>query len=207
METAQGRVFLVGDAAHIHPPTGGQGLNTNIGDAYNLGWKLAAALNGAPQALINTYEAERRPIAEEALGLSTKLLDAARKRGDMQRGRENHQLDLGYPDSALSLVLASDLRRRACVVCFGDRAPDAPCRGAGGQSMRLFNLFRGTHWTLLINGPASETFIPRAQLRIHPIGRDILDDGGHIRDAYGLAPDACVLVRARWLYQRGRFIE
>jgi 2-polyprenyl-6-methoxyphenol hydroxylase-like FAD-dependent oxidoreductase len=188
-----GRAFLVGDAAHIHPPTGGQGLNTSIGDAYNLGWKLAAVVNGAPHALLDTYEAERRPIAEEVLGLSTKLLDAARQRGDMQRGRENHQLDLGYPDSALSLVLPSDLRRAACTVCSGDRAPDAPCRGAGGQSTRLFHLFRGTHWTLLCNGVASAS--PREHLRIHAIGRDILDDGGHIRDAYVLTPGASVLIR------------
>jgi hypothetical protein len=129
------------------------------------------------------------------LGLSTKLLDAARQRQDMQRGRENHQLDLGYPDSTLSLVLPSDLRRQACAVCSGDRAPDAPCLGAGGQSTRLFNLFRGTHWTLLSNGAASETITPRAHLRIHVIGKDIFDGGGHIRDAYALAPGACVLVR------------
>lgn len=190
-----GRIFLVGDAAHIHPPTGGQGLNTSIGDAYNLGWKLAATLRGGPSSLLDTYEAERRPIAEDVLGLSTKLLDAARQRQDMQRGRENHQLDLGYPDSTLSLVLPSDLRRQACAVCSGDRAPDAQCRGAGGQSTRLFNLFRGTHWTLLSNGAASETIAPRAHLRIHVIGKDIFDDGGHIRDAYALAPGACVLVR------------
>jgi 2-polyprenyl-6-methoxyphenol hydroxylase-like FAD-dependent oxidoreductase len=188
-----GRVFLVGDAAHIHPPTGGQGLNTSIGDAYNLGWKLAAVLGGAPHTLLDTYEAERRPIAEEVLGLSTKLLDAARQRGDMQRGRENHQLDLGYRDSALSLVLASGLRRTACAVCSGDRAPDAPCRGAGGQSTRLFNLFRGIHWTLLSNGVPS---VPtREHLRIHAIGADLLDDGGHIHDAYALARGACVLIR------------
>jgi hypothetical protein len=187
-----GRVFLVGDAAHIHPPTGGQGLNTSIGDAYNLGWKLAAVLHGAPAALLDTYEAERRPIAAEVLGLSTKLLDAARQRGDMQRGRENHQLDLGYRDSALSLVPPSGLRS---AVCPGDRAPDAPCRGAGGQSTRLFHLLRGTHWTLLCNGAANEQIAPREHLRIHAIGADVVDDGGHIHDAYALAPDAYVLIR------------
>ncbi|HEY1836294.1 MAG TPA: FAD-dependent oxidoreductase [Rhizomicrobium sp.] len=187
-----GRVFLVGDAAHIHPPTGGQGLNTSIGDAYNLGWKLAAVVHGAPAALLDTYEAERRSIAAEVLGLSTKLLDAARQRGDMQRGRENHQLDLGYRDSALSLVPPSGLRS---AVCPGDRAPDAPCRGAGGQSTRLFHLLRGTHWTLLCNGGANEQIAPREHLRIHAIGADIVDDGGHIHDAYALAPGAHVLIR------------
>ncbi len=90
-----GRVFLIGDAAHIHPPTGGQGLNTSVQDSYNLGWKLASVLAGAPETLLATYEEERRPIAAEMLGLATKLLDAA-KRGSMRRGREVQQLDLGY---------------------------------------------------------------------------------------------------------------
>ncbi|MEU2234964.1 rifampin monooxygenase [Streptomyces vietnamensis] len=59
-----GRVFLAGDAAHIHPPTGGQGLNLGIQDAFNLGWKLAAAVAGwAPKGLLDTYEAERHPVA------------------------------------------------------------------------------------------------------------------------------------------------
>ncbi|MFE0641031.1 rifampin monooxygenase [Streptomyces sp. NPDC058877] len=57
------RVFLAGDAAHIHPPTGGQGLNLGIQDAFNLGWKLAAAVRGwAPEGLLDTYEAERHPV-------------------------------------------------------------------------------------------------------------------------------------------------
>ncbi|MFD4639453.1 rifampin monooxygenase [Lentzea sp. NPDC058436] len=63
-----GRVFLAGDAAHIHPPTGGQGLNLGVQDAFNLGWKLAAAVHGwAPSGLLDTYEAERHPVAEEVL--------------------------------------------------------------------------------------------------------------------------------------------
>ncbi|WP_369147729.1 rifampin monooxygenase [Streptomyces sp. R44] len=58
-----GRVFLAGDAAHIHPPTGGQGLNLGVQDAFNLGWKLAAAVAGwAPEGLLDTYEAERHPV-------------------------------------------------------------------------------------------------------------------------------------------------
>ncbi|GHH48142.1 rifampin monooxygenase [Lentzea cavernae] len=63
-----GRVFLAGDAAHVHPPTGGQGLNLGVQDAFNLGWKLAAAVRGwAPEGLLDTYEAERHPVAEEVL--------------------------------------------------------------------------------------------------------------------------------------------
>ncbi|MEV4619508.1 rifampin monooxygenase [Asanoa sp. NPDC049573] len=63
-----GRVLLAGDAAHIHPPIGGQGLNLGVQDAFNLGWKLAAQVRGwAPDALLDSYEAERRPVAEDVL--------------------------------------------------------------------------------------------------------------------------------------------
>jgi len=63
-----GRVLLAGDAAHILPPIGGQGLNLGVQDAFNLGWKLAAQVHGwAPKTLLDTYEDERRPVAEEVL--------------------------------------------------------------------------------------------------------------------------------------------
>ncbi|WP_342025254.1 FAD-dependent monooxygenase [Arthrobacter citreus] len=63
-----GRVLLAGDAAHIHPPFGGQGLNLGLQDAFNLGWKLAAAARGwAPDGLLDSYQAERRPVAAAVL--------------------------------------------------------------------------------------------------------------------------------------------
>jgi 2-polyprenyl-6-methoxyphenol hydroxylase-like FAD-dependent oxidoreductase len=63
-----GRVLLAGDAAHVHPPTGGQGLNLGIQDAFNLGWKLAAEIGGwAPDGLLDSYEAERHPVAADVL--------------------------------------------------------------------------------------------------------------------------------------------
>ncbi|MGW4565572.1 rifampin monooxygenase [Streptomyces sp. NPDC004561] len=63
-----GRVLLAGDAAHIHPPTGGQGLNLGVQDAFNLGWKLAAAVGGwAPDHLLDTYHTERHPVAARVL--------------------------------------------------------------------------------------------------------------------------------------------
>ncbi len=187
-----GRVFLVGDAAHVHPPTGGQGLNTSVQDAYNLGWKLSAALKGAREELLDSYEAERRPVAEAVLGLSTRLLDA-QKQGGMRRGREVHQLDIGYPDSTLS----KELPERKGGIRAGDRAPDAPVRGAGGQPSRLFQLFKGPHWTLLVHEAGFETVRPRPGLHIHHIGSngDVIDAWRHVRDAYDLAPGECVLVR------------
>jgi 2-polyprenyl-6-methoxyphenol hydroxylase-like FAD-dependent oxidoreductase len=187
-----GRGFLVGDAAHIHPPTGGQGLNTSVQDAYNLGWKLAAVVAGAPDALLDSYEEERRPIAESMLGLATKLLDAV-KRGEMRRGREVHQLDLGYAESSLAL----EKPERGGGLLAGDRAPDAPIRGAAGQPTRLFELFKGTHWTLLGYEVERDLVPSRQRLHIHTIGLrgDIFDDGGYLRDAYALASGDWVLVR------------
>ncbi|MEP7765419.1 rifampin monooxygenase [Sanguibacter sp. 25GB23B1] len=63
-----GRALLAGDAAHVHPPLGGQGLNLGVQDAFNLGWKLAAEIDGwAPDGLLDTYESERRPVAADVL--------------------------------------------------------------------------------------------------------------------------------------------
>ncbi len=68
-----GNVFLAGDAAHVHSPAGGQGMNTGMGDAFNLAWKLAAVIKGSAQPeLLNSYEAERRPVAQSVLNGSDK---------------------------------------------------------------------------------------------------------------------------------------
>ena len=186
------RVFLVGDAAHVHPPTGGQGLNTSVQDAYNIGWKLAAVIAGAPYALLDSYEEERRPIAASMLGLATKLLDAA-MRGDIRRGREVHQLDLGYPGSSL----ATEQPARTRGLLAGDRAPDAPIRGAAGQCTRLFQLFKGSHWTLLGYDVERDSVAVRPGLHIHTFGArgDLIDESKHFRDAYDLSSGDWVLVR------------
>lgn len=135
-----GRVFLAGDAAHVHSPAGGQGLNTSVQDAYNLGWKLGQVLNhGAPAALLDTYEEERRPIAAEVLGLSTRI-----HRGQQERGAATQQLGIGYREGPLSAG-------RAGVLEAGDRAPDGPSDGR-----RLFDVFRGPHFTLLSVGTDAE---------------------------------------------------
>ncbi|QFQ89825.1 FAD-binding protein (plasmid) [Paracoccus kondratievae] len=187
-----GRVFLAGDAAHIHPPTGGQGLNTSVQDAYNLGWKLAAVLGGADDTLLDSYEAERRPVAEGMLGLATRLLRESQS-GGMRRGREVQQLDIGYPDSAL----IPDLPPRKGTLRPGERAPDAPVMGAAGQPSRLFHWFRGPHWTLLVHGATGVAPTPRAGLHIHHIGPqgDLIDHDGHVRAAYGLAQGEAALIR------------
>ncbi|MFI5802673.1 FAD-dependent oxidoreductase [Streptomyces sp. NPDC051561] len=135
-----GRVFLAGDAAHIHSPAGGQGLNTSVQDAYNLGWKLGQVLrHGADPALLDTYEAERRPLAAEMLGLSTRV-----HRGEQRRGAATQQLGLGYRGGPLSSGAAG-------VLVAGDRAPD----GVLPDGSRLFDAYRGPHFTLLAVGGAT----------------------------------------------------
>lgn len=155
----EGRVFLAGDAAHVHSPAGGQGLNTGVQDAYNLGWKLAQVLrHGAPAALLDSYEAERRPVAADVLGLSTRLHRATADGDAPQRGRDVQQLGVGYRDSALAV----DTRAQGPgdAVRAGDRAPDGP-HGDG----RLFDLFRGPHFTLLAVGPAEPPALLPEQVR------------------------------------------
>ena len=187
-----GRVFLIGDAAHIHPPTGGQGLNTSIQDAYNLGWKLGAVLAGAPDALLDSYEPERRPIAAGVLDLSTGLLEKA-KRGDMTRGREVHQLDLGYTQSSLSL----EAPERHAGLHAGDRMPDAALRGAGGQRLRLFDLLRGPQATLLVFGTPQDLPVASPGVHRHAIGPDgdVIDEEDYFRTRCGLRDGDMILVR------------
>ncbi|MFZ4301792.1 FAD-dependent monooxygenase [Streptomyces cinereoruber] len=151
----EGRVFLAGDAAHLHSPAGGQGLNTSVQDAYNLGWKLASVLTGgAGDTLLDSYEEERRPVAASVLGLSTQV-----HRGEVRRGAATTQLGLHYRESTLTeetrTVLAED------ALHAGDRAPDGRRGG-----VRLFDEFRGPHWTLLAVGtdadlPSSDGAAPR----------------------------------------------
>ncbi|ADD41376.1 FAD-dependent monooxygenase [Stackebrandtia nassauensis] len=135
-----GRALIAGDAAHVHSPAGGQGLNTGVQDAYNLGWKLAAVLAGADEELLETYEAERLPVAAVVLGLSTRLHDTAATSVTkaFKRGADTDQLGIHYRYSPLSVG------ERA-----GDRAADGVVTSVDGERLRLFDLYRGPHWTLL----------------------------------------------------------
>jgi 2-polyprenyl-6-methoxyphenol hydroxylase-like FAD-dependent oxidoreductase len=141
----EGRVFLAGDAAHVHPPTGGQGLNTGVQDAYNLGWKLAHVLRGEPESVLDTYEAERLPVAAAVLGLSKQIY----RTRSLKRGEATNQLRLNYRTSALSS--GKPLGR----LHPGDRMPDV--RLADGT--RLFEQMRGTHATEFVTRDRSRILI------------------------------------------------
>ena len=196
-----GRCFLAGDAAHVHSPAGGQGMNTGIQDAANLGWKLAAVLGGADAGLLDTYESERLPVAAGVLGLSSEL--TARpftyRGGDRDR---LSQLDLSYRGGPLAADPGEGPARP------GDRAPDAPGRTPDGAPVRLFELFapdgRGPHWTLVGFGAPP----PRVDGPVRPVtvvgpddpvpagaGAVLVDVDGHARTAYGAAAGEVLAVR------------
>jgi len=196
----EGRVFLAGDAAHIHSPAGGQGMNTGIQDAYNLGWKLAAVANGAPPALLDSYEAERRPVAADVLALSNALLrQAVEQKSIVARRKANTtQLDVGYRHS----TLARDDRDGSAPLRAGDRAPDATGLTTTRGGRRWFDLTRGGHFTLLSFGaaPAFEMRPPGGLRMFHVVGQaagpgDIVDAQGHLAGAYAATDRTLVLIR------------
>ncbi|WP_216214190.1 FAD-dependent monooxygenase [Amycolatopsis aidingensis] len=181
-----GRVFLAGDAAHVHPPTGGQGLNTGVQDAYNLGWKLAEGSD----VLLDSYESERLPVAAGVLGLSDRLLRKYTSGAPdaLDRGVETRQLDISYRQEEGDGPLP------------GDRAPDAPVLGTRGR-LRLFDLFRGPHATRLTFGAACPDPLPGVHdYTVLPPGRAageyaVVDTGNHAHTAYRATQGTTVLIR------------
>jgi 2-polyprenyl-6-methoxyphenol hydroxylase-like FAD-dependent oxidoreductase len=200
-----GRVFLVGDAAHVHPPAGGQGMNTSVQDAYNLGWKLGQVLrHRSPATLLDTYEQERLPVAASLLEFVVQMhkdwLGKAKDKEEPRKG-EHMQLSLNYRGGPLSVderPQISDSTIRA-----GDRAPDAQLIDAAGTSVRLFDTFRGPHFTLLTFGGADCPTIDasyRDAVALHRVIRvgDAVITGALIdRDgaAHGIYGDGLILVR------------
>ncbi|VXB32275.1 Pentachlorophenol monooxygenase [Burkholderia sp. 8Y] len=99
---AQGRVFLAGDAAHIHPPVGGQGMNTGLQDACNLAWKLTlAARDLAGAALLASYEAERRPVGLDVVESTSRALNTVLAHGEVRPAMRETQLLVGYRGSPI----------------------------------------------------------------------------------------------------------
>ncbi|WP_081426588.1 FAD-dependent monooxygenase [Sorangium cellulosum] len=166
-----GRVFLAGDAAHIHSPAGGQGMNTGIQDAYNLAWKLAAVEQGRmPAWVLDTYEAERLPVARRLVAFTDRLFGALAGHGPVGRTLRAvaprlvsrafgvaavqrrilgfvSQLRIRYRKSPLSVQIGTPPERGPRA---GDRAPDAVLRSEAGEEVHLFDLMRGVGSTLLL---------------------------------------------------------
>lgn len=204
----QGRVFIAGDAAHVHTPAGAQGLNTGIQDAYNLGWKLGQVLAGADEVLLNSYEAERQPIAAGVLGLSTKKYEAIGKLdpASIRRGKDEQQLGITYRGGPLAPGGVEGVEG----LHPGDRAPDAVLVDDVGKQVRLFDAaYRGPHFTAVALGgqaaraleglswPAGGASLKRVSVDAQsPIADVVLSDAmGSFRESYGVSGDTLFLVR------------
>ncbi|MFF4554837.1 FAD-dependent monooxygenase [Streptomyces sp. NPDC001422] len=149
-----GRVFVAGDAAHIHPPTGAQGMNTGIQDAWNLAWKLALAIEGGTHSslLAASYDAERRPVGEEVVERTVRhagqgvQADASDPATLMLR---EAQLLVGYRGSPIV-----DPESPGPAPQPGDRAPD--CAGLAAPvatyPLRLYDVLRDREHVLLLYG-------------------------------------------------------
>jgi len=151
------RIFLAGDAAHIHPPQGGQGLNLGVQDAMNLGWKLAAEVNGtAPGWLLDSYERERRPVGESVIEIARaqEELASATTPGEMAVRDLFAEILSEHPDvnrslaervSALAVAYPSE---EASHRLAGHRAPDLQLDGRVSVG-RLWELLRDGRFALL----------------------------------------------------------
>ena len=159
----QGRVFVAGDAAHIHPPTGAQGMNTGLQDAYNLGWKLALAVRGeAADGLLGSYDAERHPVGEEVVGRTVRAARTGIGAGEHDVEtvmRREAQLLVGYPDSPI-VAEDDDAPMLTDAPRPGERAPDATGlhQDAVAFPQRLHDLLRHQEHTLLLWASDEDTY-------------------------------------------------
>jgi 2-polyprenyl-6-methoxyphenol hydroxylase-like FAD-dependent oxidoreductase len=153
-----GRVFLAGDAAHVHSPAGGQGMNTGLQDAANLSWKLAAAVHGwAPPGLLDTYQQERHPVGRMVLRLSGGLLRAATTPPALLPAvRALAATALRIPPLAhraaglISGIAIRYPRAAGAHPLTGRRAPDVRLAGGG----RLYQALRAGRFVLVTNAEA-----------------------------------------------------
>jgi hypothetical protein len=207
----RGRVFLAGDAAHIHSPAGGQGMNTGMQDAFNLAWKLALVTRGLAQpALLATYSLERSRVAADVLRDAGRMTEVALVRNPMLQELRNlaasalghlapfrqhlvnqlSEVDIAYGASALTRPGGGAGGPRP-----GERARDVPARDAAGTPTRLHALLRDGRFVLLVSGGAVPA-VPAALAQILVVATT--DDPAHYPagNAFLVRPDAYVAASA-----------
>ena len=178
------RILLAGDAAHVHSPFGGQGMNTGLGDAENLSWKLTLVAAGrARDGLLDTYESERRPIAEEVLESTSAMTRMVVGETPMARALRDHvfvplmnrplvqrliwekasQLKVSYRSGPLARRSLASWPRPGTQA--GDRVPDMDCVGEDGGTARL-HAELGSRWALVTPKTEREDYaaVARQQL-------------------------------------------
>jgi putative polyketide hydroxylase len=208
-----GPVFLTGDAAHEMPPTGGFGLNTGVQDVHNLAWKLAAVLHGhANESLLDSYDAERRPLAEritQASLLNALSMGRTARQSEAKLPRREFLNEQGLIFGARyvsSAVIADSAPPPDATDAVTEYVPSAypGCRAPhvwlhrGSERLSTIDLF-GARFVLLAGSQrlawrdaAAASKLP---IDVHIIGDDVLDHDGEWRAAYGLDEGGAVLVR------------
>ncbi|MFZ3493275.1 FAD-dependent monooxygenase [Streptomyces sp. 5.8] len=194
-----GRVFVAGDAAHIHPPTGAQGMNTGIQDACNLAWKLALALRGsAGPALLASYDAERRPVGEEVVGRTVRHATQGmeHEQDDVRTVLlRQAQLLVGYREGPL----AGSPFGPAGAPQSGERAPD--CSGLtvpiAAYPSRLLDVLRGRVGHVVILYGADGAALAEAAEQAVTAGSALAEGGADGSGSLGPPAPAVLAVLAR----------
>jgi 2-polyprenyl-6-methoxyphenol hydroxylase-like FAD-dependent oxidoreductase len=210
-----GRVFLAGDAAHVHSPAGGQGMNTGLQDAANLAWKVWLTHSGAAdKELLDTYQEERHPVAARVLKMSGRVMRASMMTSPIARGLQDFlaaiatsipavrklasgflaEDDVAYVKS--SLAGESEGRAKA-----GTAFPDVPITkdGLACSAIALLRTPRGAAFTLVLMEQAEPARWPasieNSPLHIQQVGRNFRDPQGHLEKHLNLHSHSGVLVR------------
>ena len=210
------RVTLAGDAAHVHSPAGGQGMNTGMQDAANLAWKIALVeKGGAPEGLIATYQEERHPVGAEVLTSTGRMLRAAMISNPIARYLRDTAIHIGLSipkvRSQLTEFLSEEnITVRGSSICGpdqgkgkikpGDAFPHLPIEQQG-QPMRSTDLLRDNEATVIVWGKAADETTP-GHFGVDdcgfPLTRKVLDTTGDVAlllEKFGLGADGCILVR------------
>ena len=159
-----GKILMGGDAVHTHSPAGGQGLNTGIQDAFNLGWKLALAVEGtAPESILDTYNNERHAIGQKVLRTSDLLLKSLLLRQPLLRGLRTLLFQLLIPLPPVQRNLALNLSglgisyKTGTGELAGQRIPDMEFTNGKHELVRLYQLLQFPGYTMLLFIDPDET--------------------------------------------------
>lgn len=200
----EGNVFLAGDSAHVHSTTGGQGMNCCMQDAFNLGWKLALVLKGyARPELLDTYETERRPVAEQVIWAASSLHDIFMTHGKDIAQRKQTMFEPGYTEKVVNYCSGVSYTYRDVAMAagssdldgpaIGDRAPDVDVDGGGS----LFDRLRHSYFTLLaMPGGTAGRAVEALETRFpHVLAVETLPESDALAKRYGANDGRLFLVR------------
>jgi 2-polyprenyl-6-methoxyphenol hydroxylase-like FAD-dependent oxidoreductase len=200
------RCFLLGDAAHIHSPVGGQGMNMGIQDAFNLAWKLTRVVrDAADPELLDSYEAERKPIDEAVIRQTDRATRLVAPHSAAVRFLRDQMLSLltrlppverqigpalaGIATNYRASPIVEEHADGLAAIAAGDRVPDVPLTRAGGRSaLQLYDLLADHRTVLLEVGDTSEPWPSDLLLRDMPLYHVSADRDGEIVAHFGSAP-------------------